>query len=232
MPSLRNLATWRNFFVPVLAAGLLTACGNQAAVNPTGTAPAAATPGAAAPAGAPVQLVGTPPTSITAGQDYRFQPQVAQGGGVVSFKIQGQPAWADFDTDTGMLTGTPPMADVGRTGGITITGSNGSSSAAIGPFTIQVNAPAPPAPSTGSASLSWVAPTENIDGTPITALAGYHIYYGNSAGAMTTTVTVADASETSYVISGLAPGTYYFTVVAYNSMGVDSGESNTASKTI
>jgi hypothetical protein len=214
------------FSILVLAA-LLIACGNEAAVSPTGTAPAAP-----APAAAPVQLVGTPPTSITAGQDYRFQPQVAQGGGVVTFKIQGQPAWADFDTDTGMLTGTPPVADVGRTGDITITGSNGSSSAAIGPFTILVNAPAPPAPSTGSASLSWVAPTENTDGTPITGLVGYHIYYGNSAGAMTTTITVTDPSETSYVINGLAPGTYYFTVVAYNSFGVDSGESNTASKTI
>ena len=223
MPAPRHLAALPGFSGVLLAALLLTACGNPAAVSPTETASAAL-----AAAGAPVQLVGTPPASITAGQDYSFQPQVAQGGGVVTFKIQGQPPWAEFDTDTGMLTGTPPMADVGRTGSITITGTNGSSSASIGPFTILVNAPA----ATGSASLSWVAPTENTDGTPISGLAGYHMTHGNSAGAMTATVTVADASETSYVVSGLAPGTYYFTVVAYNSLGVDSGDSNTVSKTI
>jgi fibronectin type III domain protein len=150
---------------------------------------------------------------------------------VVTFKIQGQPTWATFDPDTGVLTGKPATANVGTDGGITITGTNGSTSASIGPFTIVVKAPAA-APTTGSATLSWTAPTENIDGTPITGLAGYHVYYGTSANALTTTITVADATETSYVVGGLAPGTYYFAVVAYNSAGVDSPESNVASKTI
>jgi hypothetical protein len=94
-------------------------------------------------------------------------------------------------------------------------------------------APAPPAsPATGSATLSWTAPTENTDGTPATGLAGYHIYYGTSAGAWTSTITVLEATETSYVVSGLAPGTYYFTVVAFNTAGDDSPQSNIASKTI
>jgi hypothetical protein len=94
-------------------------------------------------------------------------------------------------------------------------------------------APAPPAsPTTGSANLSWTAPTENTNGTPLTDLAGYHIYYGTSAGAWTSTITVLDAAETSYVVSGLAPGTYYFAVVAFNSAGSDSPESNVGSKTI
>ncbi len=100
------------------------------------------------------------------------------------------------------------------TGRITITGSNGSSSSSIGPFTIAVKAPV--LPTTGSATLSWTEPTENTDGTPITGLAGYHIYYGTSQGSLTSTITVASATETSYVITGLAPGTYYFTVVAFN----------------
>jgi hypothetical protein len=149
----------------------------------------------------------------------------------VTFSIQGQPAWATFDPDTGVLTGTPAAANEGTSGSITITGTNGSSSSSIGPFTIVVNAPAA-TPTAGSATLSWTIPTENTDGTPITDLAGYHIYYGTSAGALTTTVTIANPNETSYVVGGLAPGTYYFSIVAYNSAGIDSPQSNMASKTI
>jgi hypothetical protein len=178
-----------------------------------------------------VKLTGTPATSVTAGQNYLFQPTVSQGGGVVTFKVQGKPTWASFDPDTGVLTGKPATSNEGTTGSITITGTNGSTSSSIGPFAIVVKAPAATA-ATGSATLSWTPPTENTDGSPVTDLAGYHILYGTSAGALTTTITVANAAETSYVVGGLAPGTYYFAVVAYNSAGMDSPESNVGSKTI
>jgi hypothetical protein len=160
-----------------------------------------------------------------------FQPTVSQGGGVITFSVQGQPNWATFNAKTGELTGTPAPVNEGKTGLIIITATNGSTSSSIGPFTIAVNAPSAP-PATGSATLSWTEPTENTDGTPITGLAGYHIYYGTSEGAMSTTITVASPTETSYVVTGLAPGTYYFTVVAYNTAGVDSPQSNLANKTI
>jgi hypothetical protein len=227
MDATKHLSRLPALSVLLLTAVLLTACDDDSIVTPTSPSTAAAT---STPA--PVELAGTPPSSVTVGKDYLFQPTVTQGGGVVSFKVQGLPSWATFDTDTGALTGTPASANEGTTGSITITGSNGSSSSSVGPFTIAVNPPPAPAPSTGSATLSWTAPTENTDGTPITGLAGYHIYYGISATAMTTTVTIASPTATSYVVSGLASGTYYFTVVAYNSDGVDSGDSNTASQTI
>jgi hypothetical protein len=164
------------------------------------------------------------------GQNYAFQPTVSSGG-AVTFQIQGKPAWATFNTATGALSGTPAVANEGTTGAITITGSNGSSSASIGPFTIAVNAPSS-APATGSATLTWTVPTQNTDGSPITDLAGYHIYYGTTVGSWTSTITVLDATETSYVVSGLAAGTYYFTIVAFNSAGEDSSQSNVASKKI
>jgi hypothetical protein len=75
-------------------------------------------------------------------------------------------------------------------------------------------------------------PTQNTNGTALTDLAGYHIYYGTTQGKWTSTITVLDASETSYSVSGLVPGTYYFTVVAFNSAGADSADSNIESKTI
>jgi hypothetical protein len=149
----------------------------------------------------------------------------------VTFQIQGKPAWATFSASTGALTGKPAAANVGTTAGITISATNAGGSSSVGPFTIVVSA-APASPATGSATLSWTAPTQNTDGTPVTDLAGYHIYYGTSSGTWTSTITVLEANETSYVVSGLSPGTYYFAVVAFNTAGEDSPQSNVGSKTI
>jgi Fibronectin type III domain len=117
--------------------------------------------------------------------------------------------------------------------GVSPASATAAATSAAPPAPPPPSAPASPAsPATGSATLSWTAPAENTDGTPVTDLAGYHIYYGTSAGAWTSTITVLEATETSYVVDGLAPGTYYFAVVAFNTAGDDSSQSNIASKTI
>jgi hypothetical protein len=84
----------------------------------------------------------------------------------------------------------------------------------------------------GTATLSWAAPTENIDGTPVTGLAGYRVYYGTSADALTQSIEVPGPATTTYVVSDLGPGTYYFAVAAYNSDGIEGAQSSVASKTI
>jgi hypothetical protein len=151
----------------------------------------------------------------------------------VTFAIAQKPKWASFNSGTGALSGTPSAGNEGMTANITITASNGSSTASIGPFAIAVDAPAaPPPPATGSATLSWDAPTENTDGTALTDLAGYHIYYGNNAGELDLEIDLAGTASTSYVVSGLAPGTYYFAVTAYSSAGTESTESIVGTKTI
>jgi hypothetical protein len=117
--------------------------------------------------------------------------------------------------------------------GVGVSPASATATAAGVPVASPPAAPAPPAsPTTGSASLSWTAPTENTNGTPLTNLAGYHIYYGTSVGAWTSTITILDATETSYIVDGLAPGTYYFAVVAFNTDGDDSPQSNVGTKTI
>ncbi len=207
MPTIRPVKTLFSLSALVFA-GLLTGCGNGVGVSTAASDTATPSGVPSAPAPTPVALTGTPPTSVTAGQNYAFQPTVSAGSGSVTFQIQGKPTWAAFNASTGALTGTPAVANEGTTAGITITGSNGSSSASIGPFAIAVNAPptSPPAsPATGSATLSWTAPTENTDGSPLTNLAGYHIYYGTTEGSWTSTITILEATETSYVVSGLAP---------------------------
>jgi hypothetical protein len=85
----------------------------------------------------------------------------------------------------------------------------------------------------GSATLSWVAPQQNSDGSALTNLAGYIIYYGTDASALTQTIQVADASALSYVVTGLATGTtWYFMVSSYTTTGEESPPSPVLSKTI
>lgn len=209
--------------VALLAAGCNDDVSPVSSANPTSTVQSSSS---SAPAS--VQLSGTPAASVTVGTAYKFEPTVSAGG-TITFSVHGQPSWMAFDSATGALTGTPTASEEGSSGQITITGSNGTSSASIGPFIVQVRAPAA---TSGSATLYWIAPTQNTNGTPITNLAGYHIYYGTSANTLTTTITVDGGSSTTYTVTGLSTGTYYFSVVAYNTEGVDSENSNLESKTI
>jgi hypothetical protein len=220
--------------IPLLAllagcALILSACGDDVSVGSSGASGTAGAPATSTVAS--VAISGNPATTATAGTAYSFQPSVTQTGGAVTYSITGKPNWASFNSSTGALTGTPSTSDEGTSGSITISASNGSNSASLNPFTIKVNAPSSSTTS-GSAILSWLAPTTNADGSALTDLAGFHIYFGTNQNSLNQTVDVNSPTETSYVINGLAQGTYYFSIVAYNSAGVDSNDSNMVSKTI
>ena len=83
-----------------------------------------------------------------------------------------------------------------------------------------------------SVTLSWSAPTENTNGTALTNLSGYIIYYGTSAGAMTQTINVNTVGMLTYVVGNLSPGSWYFQIVAVNSAGDQSNPSSTVSASI
>jgi hypothetical protein len=82
------------------------------------------------------------------------------------------------------------------------------------------------------AQLSWEAPTQNSDGSPLTDLAGYRVYWGTSSRSYSGNATVNGAGTTSYTVQNLAAGTWYFTVTARNENGVESAYSSEESKTI
>ena len=66
-----------------------------------------------------------------------------------------------------------------------------------------------------SVQVSWQAPTTDANGSTLTDLAGYRVYYGTSAGQYSTTLPAGMATQV--VIAGLAVGqTYYITVTAYD----------------
>jgi len=179
----------------------------------------------------PPTIAGSPTTSVVAGQPYGFQPTASSAnGGALTFSVTNKPAWAAFDTATGRLTGTPATADVGTFGNIAISVADSRGNTASLPvFAIAVTAPGT---TVRSATLSWQAPTKNIDGTPVTDLKGYRIRYGTASGAYTQTLAVDDPATTRYVVDGLTAGTYYFTVTAYNTAGAESDPAPEVSKTV
>ena len=58
-------------------------------------------------------------------------------GDTLTFSVSGEPSWANFDTDTGQLSGTPTAAAVHT--GIVISVSDGALSASLPAFSITVN---------------------------------------------------------------------------------------------
>lgn len=88
--------------------------------------------------------------------------------------------------------------------------------------------------------LTWNAPTTNGDGTALTDLSGYKVYYGTSSGVysgktdvgMPTCTTMGMGNtECTYTVASLNSGNYYFAVTAYDSSGNESDYSNEANKT-
>ncbi len=176
-----------------------------------------------------LSVAGTPQGAVSSGQAYSFTPSVSHASGTVTFSIENPPRWASFNASTGQLSGTPQAGDAGTYADIVITASDGQSTATLPAFTITVAE----ANSSGtSADVSWMPPTTNTNGSTLTNLAGYYIFYGTSATSLTQKVQVTNIGLTNYVISGLTAGTWYFAVTAYTTSGAESGLSNVASTTI
>ena len=174
------------------------------------------------------QISGTPPTNINADDNYTFTPSASDpDGDALSFSVTGLPSWASFDAANGRVGGTPQSGDVGTYANIAISVSDGQLSASLAPFTITVNAF-----SLGSVTLSWTPPTQNTDGTQLTDLAGYKIYWGTLAGNYPNSVTINNGSISTYVVENLAPATYEFVATSFNAAGVESSYSNSATKVV
>jgi len=178
------------------------------------------------PANSPPTISGSPATSVNVGSSYSFQPTAKDSeGATLAFSIQNKPSWATFSTTNGKLTGTPSAS--GTTNGIVISVSDGTTSVSLPAFSIAAKSGA-----TGSATLSWVAPTQNTDGSALGNLAGYRVLYGKSSSSLDQSIDVANPGLTMYVIDNLTSGTWYFAVKAYTSANAESANSNVASKTI
>ena len=174
------------------------------------------------------KISGSPATSATVNKSYSFQPTASDANGdALTFKIVNKPGWAAFDTKTGRLYGTPSSTSTGSYSNVTISVTDGKATASLAPFTIKVTTV-----SVGNVTLSWTAPTKNTDGTTLTNLAGYRVYYGKQSGQYTQTLSLPSPSFTSVSIEDLASGTWYFAVKTLASDGDESAYSGQVSKSL
>jgi Fibronectin type III domain len=101
-----------------------------------------------------------------------------------------------------------------------------------GPSSATSSGPSSVGSESRAATLSWDAPTSNTNGTALTDLSGYRIYYGSSPRDLSQTVQISNVGLQTYVIDNLQPGTWYFAVMAVASGGGESTLSDVVAKTI
>lgn len=214
MGSLDMIRTGMRLLVVAAAGVLLVACGGgEQSSNPP-------------PANRAPTISIAPSSNVLVGRELTVTPTASDpDGDPLTFSVSNRPAWMSFSAQTGVLTGTPGAGDVGVYNA-TITVSDGKAQAS-GQAGITVSAAV-----AGRATLSWEAPAQRTDGSPLTNLAGFKLYYGTSAGDLRYVIQVADPGARSRVVEDLTEGSWYFAATAYDQSGAESARSNVASKTI
>ena len=131
-------------------------------------------------------ISGTPPLATKISEQYSFTPSASDpDGDNLTFSILNKPRWAAFDAATGNLSGIPNLGDEGTYANIDISVSDGSLSASLPTFSVDVTQVA-----LGSVTLSWTPPTQNEDGSVLTDLAAYKFYYGTVSGSYANSIRV------------------------------------------
>lgn len=229
--------------LPVLALALCHGCGGgggggaSAPVSqnpPSGSAPAPSPAPAPAPVPAPAPANSAPTISVAApevaqvGEAFEFQPVATDSDGdTLTFSAANLPPWAQLDSSSGRITGTPGSADVGEYESVTLTVADATHRTDATPFSIMVEGSG-----AGVASLQWEVPPTKVDGTPLEDLAGYRICYGRDPEDMDHSIYIANPAQTSFEFTTLGGGTWYFAVIAVDAGGLEGPPTSPAMKTI
>jgi hypothetical protein len=160
-------------------------------------------------------ISGTAATVINTDSDYQFIPTATDlDNDDLTFSIENKPSWATFSNVTGELKGTPIAANEYR--GITISVSDGIESASLPVFDIHV------LNKLHNVSITWEAPTTDVNGDDIKNLIGYKIMYGKESGEYEHTLSINDPNVTSARISDLERQDHYFSMKAITLHGLES----------
>jgi hypothetical protein len=216
-------------FLPAFALALCHGgCGGGGSTN-TAAAPQNGSPAA------PATTLNTAPSIDDAasayarvGVPYEYQPTANDADGdALTFSATNLPPWATLDATTGRIAGTPAADDVGAYESIVITVADATHTVRTGSFEITVLSVA-----TGVASLQWEIPSSKVNGSPLDDLAGYRILFGRTPEDMDHSVFIDGAAVTTYEISALDSGIWYFAVAAVNANGLEGPASTAAMKSI
>jgi len=157
--------------------------------------------------------------------------------GLLSFALSACGGGSDGSGNSGVTAATTPATSlVSPNAGLidrSPTAGGATSDTLANPGTTAQNGGAPSQPaSSGVATLDWDPPTQNSDGSVLTDLAGYTVYYGTSPTNLTQKVKIANPGLSAYTMTNLAPGTWYFAVTTSSASGSESALSTVISTTI
>src|SRR5690606_9947467 len=80
----------------------------------------------------PPEISGNPRRTATVGETWSFTPNASDpDGDPLTYSVQNAPSWTQFDSSNGRLSGVPQASDEGRYQGISITVSDGVSTASL-----------------------------------------------------------------------------------------------------
>lgn len=200
----------------------LAACGGTGGVEQASSPPPSSAPSNRAP------TISMPASvEVLVGRAVSVTPTASDPDGQsLTFSVTNKPAWLAFNATTGELSGTPSAADVGSYQNVRVTVSDGAAnSSAQTSITVAQQ-------TVGRATLSWQAPTDRTDGSPLTNLAGFRIYYGTNQNDLRQSVEIRDPGANTWVIDNLTAGTWYFAATAFDATGIESARTNAVSKSI
>ena len=169
-------------------------------------------------------------------------PSSDGGSAITGYEVQdstnGGSTWTTLSANTGSTTtsysatgltnGTAYVFQVAAINAVG-TGAFSTTSSSVTPVATVPGAPTGLSGTAGNAqvSLTWSAPSS--DGG--SAITGYEVSYGTSAGSLTSSVATGSTS-TSYTVTGLTNGTpYYFAVAAINAVGTGAFSTTSSSVT-
>ncbi|MDP5152082.1 putative Ig domain-containing protein, partial [Rheinheimera baltica] len=176
---------------------------------------------------APV-ISGTPATSVVKDTAYSFVPTATDADDdTLTFSMTNKPSWAAFNTTTGALTGTPVAADVGTTSGIVISVSDGTLSASLDAFNLEVISENTAPEISGSPATSVVkdtaysfvpTATDADDDTLTFSITNKPSWaaFNTTTGALTGTPVAADVGTTSGIVISVSDGTLSASLDAFN----------------
>lgn len=107
-------------------------------------------------------------------------------------------------------------------------GGGGNDPATTVAPTTPVATPTPNAP--GSVTLTWIAPTTNVDGSTPASLTGFRLYESTHPNTFTfePLTTLTNPGLATFVVENLDAGPHYFSITAINQANLESEMSNVA----
>lgn len=227
--SVLNAPSWANFNP---ATGQLSGTPTNEDVGATVNIEISVTDGAMVASLAPFSIVvnnvndapvisGVPTTTVDEDVAYSFTPTVTDidVDDTLTFSIVNKPSWANFNTATGQLSGTPANEDVGTTAGIIISVTDGTVTDSLAAFDIEVinvnDAPiisgTPSTSVDGGEAYSFIPTASDVDvGDTLTfSIVNKPSWasFNTSTGELSGTPTGLDAGTTVGIVISVTDGT-------------------------